>query len=424
MKMHQLSPAITTLKNCYERVAVRENEVGAFQYLKPIAQAIAECEKGPKGLLSGMPIGIKDIFDTTDMPTQWGTSYLYSPKSQADASLVASLRKAGAILIGKTVSTELAYFTPGKTRNPHDLKRTPGASSSGSAAAVADGMSRAAIGSQTAGSIIRPASFCGVVGFKPSADLIPSSGVKAFSKSLDTVGWFTRNIHDCALLFDAATQRQHNTDLPKSALATLRVNALIEIENIPLDNDVRALLKKSFYTLKKATARTSVIQESQLFCKLINVQKCIMAYEASRTLVHEFQFYKNSMGKELVDIIQLGSAIDLPEYLDALAFRDHALHTLTHTFFNQADILIAPSTIGEATVGLNTTGDPIYCRPWTLLGLPCLHLPTGKGSHGMPIGIQLIGKPKEDLKLLSSALSIVQLEDFKLTCLTGEANEH
>ncbi|RDB43821.1 amidase [Halomonas sp. DQ26W] len=418
MKSHQSDTSPLTSARCYERIAKREETVGAFQYLKPEPQALTEQDQAPDGCLKGMPIGIKDIYDTIDMPTRWGTTYLHAPRSLTDASLVAALRQAGAIPIGKTISTEMAYFTPGKTRNPHDLMRTPGGSSSGSAAAVADGMVQAAIGSQTAGSIIRPASFCGVVGFKPSAGIVPTAGVMAFSKTLDTVGWFTSSVDDSIRLFNAATQR-HDTSVPSCPISEWRINWLIDIEGISLNGDVRSLMTESHRRLDDMAGKTQVLAGGTDFQELVDCQKAIMAYEASRTLVHEFERYREEMSQELVEIILQGRAIDLPDYLDAIAYRNHSIEQLENTFFADADVLIAPSTIGEATAGLSTTGDPVYCRPWTLLGLPCLHLPIGQGDHGMPIGIQLIGRPGKDLSLLSIGKTIAQLDEFTLTCSGG-----
>ncbi|MFB9147965.1 amidase family protein [Halomonas alkalicola] len=252
-----------------ERIAAREPQVLAWQHL-------ADAPPPPPvagGPLAGVPVGIKDIIDTRDMPIGWGTDYLHSPGALMDAALVSLLREQGALIMGKTVSTELAYFTPGRTRNPLDPELTPGGSSSGSAAAVADGMVPLAFGTQTAGSIIRPASFCGVFGFKPTFDLISPAGIKAFSPSLDTLGWFARRIDDICTTFSALTRAPAIPAL--ASLAGVRVGLRSLPGDETLSPEVRQALDEVAGRLERAGAEVVPLPPDGRFDALVEEQKIV-----------------------------------------------------------------------------------------------------------------------------------------------------
>jgi len=394
------------IEACFMRIADREEDVWAWQHLLEKTECLNSLDASNGAALSGIPIGIKDNFDTYDMPTTWGTSYLRSNRSPCDAAAVALLRRAGATIVGKTVSTELAYFTPGKTRNPLDSARTPGGSSSGSAAAVAAGMVPLALGTQTAGSIIRPASFCGVIGFKPTFDTVPLAGVKGFSPSLDTVGWFARSVDDIALAFGALTASTL-TKLDALSLEGLRVGVRTLPLNGPLDAETVSVLTATRKMLSKAGAEVTELDLPGTFDDLVDAQKCVMAYEAARTLAFEYDRFRDKMGPELVAIIEDGLAIASEDYRAAIQAAAWHRRDIAKRFTIDLDVILAPSTIGEAPLGHNATGDPLYCRVWTLLGLPCISLPMGKGACGMPIGMQFIGAEGADTKLLSIAKTVM-----------------
>lgn len=390
---------------CRARIAEREADVRAWVYLTPEHEQSRQRAMSAQAPLADIPVGIKDIMDTHDMPTAWGTDYLYASSSPADAAAVALLRRAGAIVLGKTVSTELAYFTPGKTRNPHDSARTPGGSSSGSAAAVADRMVPLALGSQTAGSIIRPASFCGVVGFKPTFDAVPLAGVKGFSPSLDTVGWFARSVEDIALAHGALTASA-TPSLDGTALRGLRVGIRGIPDDAPLDADAARVLDDARRALVDAGAHVADLDLPSSYDDLVSVQQRVMAYEAARTLAYEYNHFRERMGPKLVALLDEGLTITPEHYRAALrTAAEHRRHIAER--FTGVDVILTPSAIGEAPLGHEATGDPVYCRAWTLLGLPCISLPLGTGAHGMPIGMQFIGSERADAKLLGIAREVM-----------------
>lgn len=391
---------------CFTRIADREEDVCAWQHLQEKTECLNGLNASHGAALSGIPIGVKDNFDTQDMPTTWGTSYLRSERSPWDAAAITLLRRAGATIVGKTVSTELAYFTPGKTRNPLDYRRTPGGSSSGSAAAVAAGMVPLALGTQTAGSIIRPASFCGVIGFKPTFNTVPLAGVKGFSPSLDTVGWFARSVDDIALAFAVLTAS------PPPKIEGLSLYGLrVGVRALPLDGpltvDTVSVLGATRRMLLKAGAQVTELDLPANFDALVDVQKCVMAYEAARTLAFEYDTYRDQMGPKLVAIIEQGLAVAPEDYRAAIQATAWHRREIAKRFTFDLDVILAPSVNGEAPLGHDATGDPLYCRAWTLLGLPCISLPIGKGVHGMPIGMQFIGAEGADAKLLSIAKAIM-----------------
>jgi Asp-tRNA(Asn)/Glu-tRNA(Gln) amidotransferase A subunit family amidase len=381
---------------CLHRIADREPRVQAWQFLDEniaLAQARA-IDRNPVGPLYGVPIGIKDIIDTADMPTEYGSSIYRGHRPSSDAACVTALRQAGAVILGKTVTTEFAYFTPGKTRNPNRPEHTPGGSSSGSAAAVADQMVPIALGTQTAGSIIRPASFCGVIGFKPSFGQFPMKGIKPLAASLDTLGFLTRDLGDLPLMWKIFVGESWSlaADVPPKI-------GFCRTEQWPLaSRDAQRALVESAEALRKAGAPIEEIELGAPFTGIHDVQKVVMAFEMSQALRPEREQNGDRLGEHLRELLEVGAATSVERYQAALARAEECRRHM-EAVFKRFDVLLAPSAVGEAPAGLNSTGDPAFNRSWTLLHLPCINLPVGRGERGLPIGVQLIGPARGDARL-------------------------
>jgi Asp-tRNA(Asn)/Glu-tRNA(Gln) amidotransferase A subunit family amidase len=391
------------VRACLDRVAERDGEVHAFAHIDPdsaLAQAHA-LDSGPlRGPLHGLPLGVKDLFDTADLPTGYGSTIYAGYRPVADAAAVALCREAGALVLGKTVTTEFAYFQPGPTRNPHDPARTPGGSSSGSAAAVADRMLPLALGTQTAGSVIRPAAYCGVVGYKPSWGRVPRAGVKSLSEALDTVGGFGRSVRDVALLGSVLTG---DARLGEDRAAAAPRLGLCRTPDWPqADADMQRAWSEATAALAlDAVTLVDVALPADL-PDLVALQKTVMTFEMSRALSHERLHHRGRLSPRLCALLDEGLTIPGAEHAANLA-RTEAAKRRIDALFDQFDVLLAPSATGEAPLGTDATGDPLFCRGWTLLGLPCVHLPFARGSHGLPIGLQLVGRWGEDHRLLAHA---------------------
>ncbi|MGQ7845175.1 amidase [Granulosicoccus sp. 3-233] len=404
--------------------ALAEKKANPVDWWHSCAARIKQCEpdinaweslaEGPPSLnsdstdkpLFGVPVGIKDILDTASFPTSWGTKgYLRSQASLLDAALVTLLQELGALVMGKTVSTEFAYFTPGKTKNPHDLSRTPGGSSSGSAAAVAARMVPLTFGTQTAGSIIRPASYCGVFGFKPTFNTLSTSGVKSFAPSLDTLGWYANYIEDICTAFSALTRAGKIS--PRNDLTGVRVGINSLPGSMTMSADVKNAIAEAQSALEQAGAEIVPLVLDDSYEKLVEQQKIVMAYEAAQTLGSEYSTLSEHLGPELVALIQDGQSISYTRYREAMLATASAQQTISAIFNSQADVILAASSTGEAPQGLDFTGDPVYCRAWTLLGVPCINLPISHGMSGMPVGVQLIADRWQDQQLLEIAYTLM-----------------
>lgn len=389
------------MRACLARIAAEEPRVGAWAFLDEelaLAQARRVDATRPRPPLAGLPVGVKDIIDTADMPTECGSPVLRGRRPERDAACVQALRAAGAVILGKTVTTELAYFSPGKTRNPHDPSRTPGGSSSGSAAAVACGMVPLALGTQTAGSVIRPASFCGVVGLKPSHGLLPLEGVSPFAPSLDTLGCFSRDVADLPPLLAAL-----GAPLPRVKPPTTPRLALCRTEQWPAAApESRQAVERAAARLAAAGASVSEMELGPELAGLPGAQKTIMAAEAARALGEMLARHQASMSRVLLDLLDEGAATSPAAYQAALAQASRC-RRLVSPLFEKVDVLLTPSAVGEAPVGLSSTGDPAFNRIWTLLGLPCLSLPGATGPAGMPVGVQLVGPDRGEARLLAVA---------------------
>ena len=407
---------------CLDRIASVESEVRAFIHLDPehaLSQARAldrhRANGGRLGALHGIPVGIKDIFDTADYPTECGSPILSGRRPDTDATAVRKLREAGAVIIGKTVTTEFAYFHPGKTRNPRDLTRTPGGSSSGSAAAVAAGMVPLAIGSQTNGSMIRPAAFCGVFGIKPSHGLISRSGALTLSRKLDHVGAFARSLDDLALILDVLVGYDPaDPDSKAYASPNFRAGAA---EPPPLPPTF-ALVRTPMWDKADADARGALEElAKELGAREVELPadfrgawdslRAIMAAEMAHNL-GAFVDQGGEVSKPFAELIALGRSVTAPEYLAALRDARRYAERLTAIFEQLSDAIITLSARGVAPLGIEKTGDPVFCTLWTLTGLPSLNLPLLANAEGLPIGVQLVGAPGMDERLLRTANALIQ----------------
>lgn len=388
---------------CRQRIAAREDVVHAWSALDPAAIE-AELvriegleERGP---LWGLPVAVKDVFDTADLPTTYGSEIYAGHRPVRDAAAVARLRAAGAVVLGKTVSTEFAYWKAGPTRNPHDPARTPGGSSSGSAAAVADQMVPLALGTQTAASTIRPAAFCGIVGFKPTFGLISGEGVKGLAHSFDTVGAFGRTVADAALL--AGVMAAERWD----GLAAAAPGAIARwqgAEWAAADPAGQEAVETALARLAKAGATITTATPPDAFAALTSLQTRMMAAEAARELAHEARTTRNRLSPALAELIAAGEA---QSPTDRAADRA-ALATLRadlEPLFQGAALLASPAAMGEAPPIEQGTGHPDQSRAFTALGLPSITIPCGTGPAGLPLGLQLAARPGQDALLISAAL--------------------
>jgi Asp-tRNA(Asn)/Glu-tRNA(Gln) amidotransferase A subunit family amidase len=390
---------------CLERIAAREPEIGAWQYLDPEAalEAARRCDaSAPSGPLHGIPIAVKDLIDTADMPTGYGSAIYARHRPGADAACVALARAAGAIVMGKTVTTEFACFTPGKTANPRNPAHTPGGSSSGSAAAVADRMAPLAFGTQTAGSVIRPAAFCGVVGYKPSFGTIPRAGVKMLCDSLDTVGTMARNVADAAFFAGVVAGRPELRNIaPPEApprFGLYRTPMWDEAEP-----EAAAALDHARAALERAGARVEEIAVPQEHRRLTEAQQSIMGFELVRGLAYERLQHSAELSPPLAQLLDAGLAVGAPEY-DAAIAETAMSRARLDGFFGSCDAMLTPAAPGEAPRGLGHTGNPVFNRMWTLLGVPCVTMPAVWSESGLPTGIQLVGRIGDDARLMAAAL--------------------
>jgi len=406
-----------------DRIAAIDSRVHAFAHHDPknaLAQARALDERRrngkPIGPLHGIPVGVKDIFDTADYPTECGSPLLKGRHPMRDCTAVARLRSAGAVIIGKAVSTEFAYFHPGPTRNPHDPERTPGGSSSGSAAAVAAGMVPLAIGSQTNGSMIRPAAYCGVYGCKPTHGTISRHGALILSKALDHVGVFARSLADTALILEVLAGYDPD-DNDTRAVAT--PDFLVRVgEEPPLtprfafvrtpiwdkaDAQSRAAFEDFVNNLGEAAA-TVDLPES--YAAAWDDQRVIMATDMAHNLSAVVTRGGEASSKTLRNLLAEGSQVPAVRYLAARdAARRYAAGIAE--IFTEYDAIITPAATGVAPKG-EATGSPVFCSLWTLTGLPALSLPLLTGEGGMPLGVQLVGERGDDARLLRTANWLVE----------------
>jgi Asp-tRNA(Asn)/Glu-tRNA(Gln) amidotransferase A subunit family amidase len=415
--------ALELTEACLARIAAEEPRVQAWAFLDPeLARAQARrCDElrrvgRPLGPLHGIPVGVKDIIDTRDMPTEHGTVLHAGRRPARDAAVVERLRGAGAVILGKTVTTELAVYHPGKTHNPHDPERTPGGSSSGSAAAVTAGMVPLAIGSQTNGSVIRPASYCGVFGFKPSHGLISRFGVLTQSPPLDHIGVFARTVEDLALLaeplsgFDArdpATRLEAPPRLLEVACQEWPLPPDLALVRSPVWDQAEDDLQAGFAELADALdERLTEVELPEAFNAAHQMHGLIMAVDLARSFAGEYERGRDQLSERLRGIIEDGQRALAIDYIHALD-RVPALRTSLDFLFSRYDMIVTPATTGQPPRGLESTGSPTFCTIWTLLGMPAVTLPLLTGAHGMPIGVQLVGRFGDDARVLRTARWLV-----------------
>jgi Asp-tRNA(Asn)/Glu-tRNA(Gln) amidotransferase A subunit family amidase len=397
-----------------------DDQVQAWTFLEPdhaLAQARAADELRlsgkPIGPLHGVPVGIKDIFDTADMPTENGSVLHAGRTPSRDASAVSMLRAAGAVIMGKTVTTEFAYFSPGKTRNPHNPEHTPGGSSSGSAAAVAAEMVPLALGSQTNGSTIRPAAFCGVVGFKPTHGLISRHGILTLSRTLDHVGLFARTIDDIALLAEQLVgydERDPDTRpharIPLVAVAGEEppLPPMLAFVKTPYWERADQEMKEGFAELIETLGDR--VEEIELFPSAAEAwewHKMIMDAEMAVNLVREYERGRDRLSEQLRALIERGREVRAVGYQRALAQIRPIHESFMELFEQRYDAILTPAAPGAAPKGLASTGDPSFCTLWTLCGMPAISLPLLESASGMPLGVQLVGPRDGDARLLRTA---------------------
>ena len=390
---------------CLDRIAAREPVVGAWHYLDreaALAAARQRDREPPRGPLHGIPIAVKDLIDTADMPTGYGSPIYEGYRPAADAACVALARAAGAVVLGKTVTTEFACFTAGKTVNPHNPAHTPGGSSSGSAAAVADGMVPLAFGSQTAGSTIRPAAYCGCVGYKPSFGMIQRAGIKALADSLDTVGIMARRVEDAAFFTGVITERPalRNLTMPAAPprFGIYRTPMWGEAEPSTI-----AALEGARAALEKAGAWIAEIVVPPEHQTLTAAQGTVMGFELVRSLADERLNHSAQLSPRLAQLLDEGMTVGADAY-DAAIAETSAARARLDAFFGPCDAMLVPAAPGEAPPGLGYTGDPVFNRMWTLLGTPCLTLPATWGDSGLPTGVQLVGRIGDDARLMAVGL--------------------
>ena len=405
---------------CLTRIRDIDPRVEAWAFLDPdyaLEQARSADQRRlsgqPIGPLHGVPVAIKDIFDTADMPTEYGSPIYAGRTPSRDATVVSSLRAAGAVILGKTVTTEFAYFFPGKTRNPHNPEHTPGGSSSGSAAAVGADMVPLAIGSQTNGSTIRPAAYCGVVGFKPTHGLISRHRAFALSRTLDHVGLFARSIDDIALLAepligydenDPDTRPRARTSFVKIAAEEPPLPPMFAFIKTPVWERADDDTQKGFAELIEHLG--SQAEEVELFPSSLDawqLHQKIMSTEMAVNLEREWEKSRDRLSAQLRLQIERGREVRAVEYQQALRQIAPIHESFVELFEQRYDAIITPAAPSAAPKGLDATGDPSMCTLWTLCGMPCVTLPLLQSADGLPIGVQLVGPRDGDARLLRTA---------------------
>ncbi len=398
----ELTPR-TALELCAEAIAARENEVGAFVALDlDRARAAADAPGLASLPLRGLPVAFKDIFDTADLPTEYGSPIYSGFRPRADATAVVLTRRAGGVMVGKTVTTEFASMVPGRTCNPHNSAHSPGGSSSGSAAAVAAGMVPLAFGTQTAGSVIRPAAFCGVAGFKPSYRMIPLVGVKDVAWHLDTAGLFGASVADAAFAAAAILSRDLRVD--RAAPAPPRI-ALVRSHLWPRASAAMQNAVESAARIAEAAgAKVSELTLPPIMEQAYAAQITIQDYETFRSLAFEYDRHPDLIGHALRASLEHASAIPAEDYDAARRTASRARQVLADAMADH-DVILTPAAPGAAPHSLRSTGDPAFNRLWTLMGAPCVNVP-GLFADGLPLGVQIVGRFGRDRATLEAALFV------------------
>ncbi|WP_337188983.1 amidase [Phenylobacterium sp.] len=386
-----------------ERIADVDPAIEAWQHLDP-EQAIASAQaldRAGGGPLKGMLVGVKDVIDTVDMPTTYGSKAYLGHRPPYDAVVVAQFRHAGGLLLGKTVSTEFAAAAPGKTKNPFNAAHTPGGSSSGSAAAVGASMVQVALGTQTAGSTIRPAAFCGAVAYKPTYDLIERTGTKTLAGSFDTIGVMAKDVRDVAFFTSVVGGRPNLavTDEP----AAPRIS-LYRSEAWPLAQpEAETALQRAIAALGKKGVDVPEIPLMDGFDTMLETHTMMMDWEVLRALFYEHRYLPEAIHPRSLEMFEGRVPVATPERYDEGVRRAALARANVDKLFGDADVLLTPPSPGEAPPGLEKTGDASFNRMWTMLRAPCVTVPAGVGPTGLPIGVQIVGRPGDDARTLAAA---------------------
>jgi len=394
----------TLVAACLERITARERDVRAWAFLDAelaLRQARRLDREAPRSPLHGVPFGIKDVIDTADMPTEYNSPIYRGYQPKWDAACVALLRQAGCVILGKTVTTEFANNHPSHTRNPHRLAHTPGGSSSGSAAAVADHMVPLALGTQTGGSTLRPAAYCGAVGCKPSFNTINRAGLKFVAESLDTIGVLARTAEDAALSLQILSGRA-SPDFAQPRTGIPRIGVCRTPRWQDADAPTHAAIESVASRLATTGARVDDFELPEATERLFDEHGKIMGYESARALAWEYLNHPDQISTTLRPRLAEGWQLPRNAYDAARALARDCRRRLADSM-RDYDFLLTPSAPGEAPDNLNTTGSSIFNRVWTLFGVPCVTLPCGAGPRGLPLGVQLVGRFDGDVELLAWA---------------------
>ena len=386
---------------CLERIAKREPEVHAWAYLdaeRALAEARQRDAEAPRSPLHGVPVGIKDVIDTADMPTEYNSPIYRGHQPKWDAACVALLRRAGCVILGKTATTEFANNHPAPTRNPHNLAHTPGGSSSGSAAAVADRMVPLALGTQTGGSVIRPGAYCGVAACKPSFGSINRAGLKFVSESLDTIGVFARKVDELGPLLHVLTGRP----LSETPSAKPRVGLCRTPRWSEADGETQANLEGAAQALAKAGAQVRDFDLPKGSAALFDRHSAVMGYESARALAWEYTQYPEQISTNLRPRLEAGWRVTRQDYDEVRGIARSCRRQLAEQL-REFDFLLTPSAASAAPASLASTGSPVFNRAWTLFGVPCVTLPFGTAANALPLGVQLVGAFDQDMALLEWA---------------------
>lgn len=402
----QASAEVVT-RSFIDAIHERERDVEAFAWFdadRAIAAARELHLVQRRGPLHGLPVAIKDNIDTEDLPTSYGSPIYLAHRPSIDAACVELLKDSGCFVLGKTVTAELANFTPGPTRNPHNLEHTPGGSSSGSAAAVAAHFAPLALGTQTAGSVIRPAAYCGVVAYKPSPRLVPRAGVKPNSDTMDEIGVFARWVEDAAFAAAVLAAKPAWKEVPAQGLAGSPpvVGSTATSQRTVAAASMLAALENAVKRLAHAGARHAELTWPRVFDGLFEAQRTVQVFETARALAAEFSYRRDLLSVRLIELIEAGRGMATQDYVAALQL-GRACAAAIDSLFGATDVVLAPSAPGEAPKGIGTTGDPVFNRPWHLLGCPMINLPFGRGEAGLPLGISVIGRPGDDARTIAAA---------------------
>jgi Asp-tRNA(Asn)/Glu-tRNA(Gln) amidotransferase A subunit family amidase len=411
------------IEACFARIDELEDEIGAWTQLdKALAMEQARAADDirfrgkPMGALHGLPVGIKDIIDTADYPTERGTVLHQGRRPERDATLVSLLKEAGAVILGKTVSTELAVYAPGKTRNPHNPEHTPGGSSSGSAAAVSAAMVPFAVGTQTNGSVIRPAAYCGVYGFKPSFARISRHGVMTQSPPLDTIGLFARSLDDLAMIADVLmrfdAQDEAMTPVAPPSIATVLAeevpaNPHFAFVRTPAWGQVEAITKDGFRELieevnERQEKTVDIFDLPPAFDELHEDHRKVMEADLARNFADEYSRGKEDLSAVLREMIERGQQVSTSDYDKAIA-KKADYDALLQEILDEYDAIMTPATPGPAPAGLEATGSPVMNTIWTFCGTPALNVPLLQSPEGLPIGVQVVGARDDDARLFHTA---------------------